>query len=283
MTTAILGAHGLIGSAIAQHLGALTLARRAPADRLADVAGRLDFSGIDALVHAAGVIDEDFSDPTTAFQHAIAGTAAVIEAARAADVKRFCYISSAHVYGPLRGRIDETSPPDPRSDYAIAHFAAEQIIRRAATDAFRVLILRPCAVFGLPPDGFRRWSLVPFEFPLQAVKTGTIALRSHGLQQRNFVGTGDIAHAVESWLARDAAAYECVNPIGRSASTVLDFAHLCAREYQALTGRPCAVTAPLGADSDNFIYGSTVPQSPRDELAATVRALIARLLERSAR
>jgi UDP-glucose 4-epimerase len=283
VTTAVLGAHGLLGSAIARHLNALTLGRRAPADRIVDLAHPgIDLTGIDALVHAAGVVDEDFSDPPRAFRQAIDGTNALVAAARAAGVKRLCYISSAHVYGPFTGRIDENAPPDPRSDYAIAHFATEQILRRAAADDFRVLILRPCAVFGLPPQNFRRWSLVPFEFPRQAVETGRIALRSHGLQRRNFVGTGDVARVIAAWLARDTAVFERINPIGARTGTVLALARTCAREFEALTGRACPVIAPAAdpAFQDEFVYASTVDQpAPMDSLAATLRAVMASLLE----
>jgi UDP-glucose 4-epimerase len=284
MIAAVLGAQGLIGSAIARHLGALALGRRAPADRIVDLADP-DLSGIDALVHAAGVIDEDFADPPRAFRHAIEGTGALIAAARAHRVKRVCYISSAHVYGPFSGRIDEAAPPDPRSDYAIAHFAAEQILHRAAWDGFRVLILRPCAVFGLPPEGFRRWSLVPFAFPLQAVTEGRIVLRSHGLQRRNFVGTGDVARVVADWLERDAAPFERINPIGAKTGTILALARTCAREYENLTGRTCPVIAPPSNDApaDDFVYASAAGQPAAvDDLAAAIRALTAALLERRA-
>lgn len=283
MTTAVLGAHGLIGSALVRHFSARTLARRAPADRIIEIPARLDFSGIETLIHAAGITDEDFADPAAAFAHAIAGTAAVVDSARASGVQHFCYLSSAHVYGPLRGTLDETAPPNPLSDYALAHFAAEQIVRRAASENFRVLILRPCAVFGVPPERFRRWSLVPFDLPRQAAENGAIVLRSHGLQLRNFVGTGDIARIVETWLARDAAPFERINPLGHTTATVRDFANLCAREYETLTGRSCPVTAPPGSETDAFAYCSRIDQTPSDDLAATIRALIARLLKRSAR
>jgi UDP-glucose 4-epimerase len=283
VTAAVLGAHGLLGSAIARHLNALALGRRAPADRIVDLASlKFDLSGIDALIHAAGVIDEDFSDPLRALRHAIDGTNTLVATARADGVKRLCYISSAHIYGVLRGQIDETSPPDPRSDYAIAHFVTEQILRRAASDDFRVLIFRPCAVFGLPPENFRRWSLVPFDFPRQAVEKGRIELRSHGLQRRNFIGAGDVARVIEAWLTRDVPAFERINPIGKRTGTILAFARTCAREYEALTGRPCPVIAPAAdhVAPDDFVYATTQDQpAPADDLAVTMRALIASLLE----
>lgn len=252
MRVAVTGTSGLIGRAIASRLagaGHTVLAvGRAPGcpvpfDLARDRAlpgGAL--SGCEALVHAAGVTDGDFEDRDAAFAKALHGAPALLRAAADAGLDRVAYVSSAHVYGPLEGRIDESWPPDPRSDYAIAHFATEQVFRRSG---FPCLVARPCAVYGLPPDleRFRRWSLVPFDFPRQAVEKGRIVLLSHGLQRRNFVPAEGIASLVGWWLeqpARDLVA----NAPGAHEMTVLDFARLCARIAGEETGRVCAVDHP---------------------------------------
>src|SRR5262249_6980594 len=134
-------------------------------DVTVDLAGRdtLLLPDCDALVHCAGVTDEEVkADSGSALLRAGNGTDRLIAAAMAAGARRLAYVSSAHVYGTLTGHIDETLPPNPLSDYALAHYVAEQVLRRAALrPGLAVRILRPCAVFGplADPKRFRRWSL----------------------------------------------------------------------------------------------------------------------------
>src|ERR1700674_865137 len=132
MRVAITGSTGLIGAAVAARLLArgheiVRIGRDPAADIRADLAAieRLPLGALDgchALVHAAGVTDEDFADLARAHAKAERGARALLDAARENSVARCAYVSSAHVYGPLEGRIDESRVPDPRSDYARAHF-----------------------------------------------------------------------------------------------------------------------------------------------------------------
>jgi UDP-glucose 4-epimerase len=275
MKVAITGSTGLIGSAVHDRVSkisdAVTLGRSAHSDQNVDLSDpasirRLDLAGCDALIHCAGIVDEDFADPGRAFRQATEGMAALVTHAKAAKVSRFAYISSAHVYGPLSGVIDENSPPNPLHDYAIAHFASEQVLRRATSSGLRALVVRPCAVFGIPKElaRFRRWSLIPFDFPRSAIQKGVIALATHGRQSRNFVGTPDIAEVVMKWLQCNddsAPVFLASNPIGNRTMTILAFAELCAELSTTITGRPCAVTRPdvQAGRVEEFAYNSIHP------------------------
>lgn len=268
MKIAIVGSTGLIGNGVAEWLRprytVLTVARQESADQQADLTDpksieSLDLTECEALVHCAGIVDEDFAQPDRAFRQATLGMTSLVRHAKACGIRRFAYISSAHVYGPLKGSLDECAASNPLSDYAIAHFASEQILRRSASPEFLSLTVRPCAVFGIPPElnYFRRWALIPFGFPKAAVETGVIKLATHGVQKRNFVGVSDIAAAIDQWLALPhPLPFLTVNPIGKYTMSVRDYAELCARIASSVTGIGCAVAVPGGPDPvpDFFEY-----------------------------
>src|SRR5690349_6499314 len=116
MRVVVSGTSGLIGAATRARLAArhdvATLGRRQGCDFVADLSdpaavAALDLSDVDALVHCAGVVDEDFvADPGRAFRQATFGASKLVERAIAGGARRIAYVSSAHVYGPMVGRID---------------------------------------------------------------------------------------------------------------------------------------------------------------------------------
>lgn len=284
---AIAGASGLIGQAIASRLeGAgrriLRIGRAAGADVVVDLArpGAAPpdaLRGCDALVHAAGVTDEDFADAPRAWAKAREGAAALLAMARAAGVRRIAYVSTAHVYGPLQGAIDETTPPRPASDYARAHLETEERFREASGGG-PLLLVRPCAVYGMPPslERFARWSLIPFDFPRQALG-GRIVLRSAGLQRRNFVAAEGVAGLVARWLDAAGEAITVANAPGPWEMSVYDFALQCARVAAEETGERCEVVRPEanGAPGEPFEYRSRVTGPlPGPALEDHVRALV---------
>ncbi|HVI88908.1 MAG TPA: NAD(P)-dependent oxidoreductase [Dongiaceae bacterium] len=273
MTVALLGARGLIGRAIEQGLEQAgrqvrSIGRQAGLTHRLDIAtgeglSTAAFAGCSVLIHAAGVTDEEMRrDRRAAFERAAVGTEAVLQAALAAGIRKLAYISSAHVYGPLAGEIDEDSPVNPLSDYALAHYLVEQLFRRHVGQAgIDCLILRPCAVYG--PLGllsdFHRWDLVPFGFPAAIIRDGRIEMKSSGEQRRNFVGSDVIAQTIMDWLGQGSQAVQVVNPLGAADMSVLDLAERCAEIGQSITGRAChVVRAPDGgvAPTLPFIYRS---------------------------
>jgi UDP-glucose 4-epimerase len=295
MRVGLTGASGLIGSAIAAKLASegheiLRIGRRDD-DVFLDLAAPLplardSLAGLGALIHAAGITEEDFANRERAFGKAIHGTSALLTAAQAAGIGRLAYISSAHVYGPLEGRIDETRPPNPISDYAICHFVTEQLFRRASLQSLAgVLLLRPCAVYGLPPslDRFMRWSLIPFDFPRQAI-TRRIVLKTDGTQRRNFVAAEGLGDLAVQWLNKPATGLAIANATGRDEMTVYEFARLCAKVYEEESGFTCEVERPHTPGLQHgqpFEYRSgycnpLAEPGPQDHVRSLIRVLLRR-------
>lgn len=294
MRVLLTGASGLIGQAVHKNLSrdneVVTLGRSAIADvrlDLADVDGlnSVNLPPADALVHCAGIVDEDFrEDPVRAARMAMFGAGVLARRAVAAGATRLAYISSAHVYGPMLGHMDECSPPNPVSDYAISHYATEQVFRRHAQGPVTAAAFRPCAVFGAlgDLDAFRRWTLIPFSFPREAVIDRRIVIRSTGQQRRNFVGTNDIADSVRRWLDASSSAWEVINPIGSTSCTVFEFAQRCAAISDELATGTCVVERqqPNGPQpGDNFDYTSTLqPTTARQSIDDFARRFMSQLL-----
>lgn len=296
MRVAITGATGLIGRHVAAHLARRhdveLLGRRPGSDQWLDltrpesVAG-VDLHGCDALVHCAGVVDEDFrEDEARTWFKSTVGMRMLLERAAAGGVGAVAYFSTSHVYGPPEGVIDERTCPAPLTDYAIAHLAAERILARATLAGGgrrRALALRPNAVFGEPDLAtFDRWSLIPFSFPAAAVYEQEIVLRSTGEQRRNFVGAGDLAAAVDAFLGDRSAGFQVVNPVGPDTLSVYDLAVACAQLYERITGTPCAVRRPPpgpGEPGKDFTYASVADSPARQKVTDHLESVMRRLME----
>jgi UDP-glucose 4-epimerase len=280
----VTGGQGLIGNAIARALApafrTMTAGRNASCDMQVDLMLQMPKFSAAAngyWVHAAGITDEECrNDPAAALQRAALTTPKIVEAAVNAGIEKFVYISSAHVYGPFEGTINENSAVNPLTLYAQCHFLAEQAFRQCAIRHGKpALVLRPCAVYGMPAliDAFQRWSLIPYEFPRNAVELQKIEIRSSGLQSRNFVSNRWIAELVRKFLqSQQQNKLHVLNPIGADDITVREFALRCRGTYQELTGKHCEVSwhgAEQPAPSSAFQYrsihqGAVAPTSDLD-------------------
>jgi UDP-glucose 4-epimerase len=165
LTVALTGATGFVGQAVveqacSQGVGLRALARReqAPCEGLewvpGDLANRAALAalveGADAVLHVAGVVNTP--DPMGFHLGNVAGTEALVEAARAAGVRRFVFVSSLAAREPLL------------SKYGQSKRHAEEVVQTSGLDW---TIVRPPAIYG-PRDReifemFRaaRWGVVP--------------------------------------------------------------------------------------------------------------------------
>jgi nucleoside-diphosphate-sugar epimerase len=95
----------------------------------------------------------------TAYAVNVDATRQLVEAARAAGVRRFVGTSSIAVYGPVpEGVVDETWPSSDVYLYSETKTRGEQAVFAAQTDRLSVTVLRPAQVFG-PRGG--AWTTLP--------------------------------------------------------------------------------------------------------------------------
>jgi UDP-glucose 4-epimerase len=112
--------------------------------------------GIHTVYHLAAIsnVDKSIKNPTLALGTNTVGTMNLLEEVRRANVKKFIYISSAHVYGaPQHVPVDEAHPVVPREPYAASKIASEMIVQ-AYGNAYGIghAIIRPFNIFGAGQD-----------------------------------------------------------------------------------------------------------------------------------
>jgi UDP-glucose 4-epimerase len=199
-------------------------------------------AGVDAIVHLAGMNAQDcIADPVTALEFNAVVTARLLKAAVRQSVKRFIYLSTAHVYAdPLAGVIKEEACPVSLHPYATSHRAGEDVVRAAhQRGEIEGMVIRLSNAYGAPAHKDANcWMLLVNDLCRQAVITQQMVLRSSGFQRRDFVPLGDVCRAIDHLLGlpRQDLDRGLFNVGGKSASTVWDVACLIRERCDAVLG-----------------------------------------------
>jgi len=179
-------------------------------DRTA-IAGAMQ--GCDLVVHlACKPMAESNQDPRGASQVNTIGTLNVMLAARAANIQRVIYTSTAQVYGrdgslPLK----ETAPTRPDSAYATSKLGGETVCEGLAREyGMSAIILRLFNVYGSFIDGISR-ETVETAFMRRLLTGKKIQITSHPNEGRDFVHIRDVARAIRSAMEHDGAGIETMN------------------------------------------------------------------------
>lgn len=118
------------------------------------------------------------------------GTRTLLEAARAAGVRKVVHMSSSAVYGaPDQNPVDESTPPKPGEDYGMAKLAAEDTCRQFRDRGLDITIIRPRTIMGHGRLGIMQ---ILFEW----IRQGTsIPVLGGGQNVYQFVHADDLAAA----------------------------------------------------------------------------------------
>ena len=155
--------------------------------------------GVDYILHHAALISvaESMAKPQETAEINVQGTVNVLEAARARQVRRVVFASSAAVYG-TRPELPytENTWPDCQSPYAWSKQAGAELCQ-LYTQAYGVeaVALRYFNVFGPGQNPNSAYAAVIAKFMQLAADNQPLGIDWDGLQSRDFVNVKDVVHA----------------------------------------------------------------------------------------
>lgn len=123
-------------------------------DMMGDEWRQADFSGYDTVFHVAGIAHVDPRPEQAPLYYQVNRDLAVETAARAREcgVRQFIFMSSMIVYHASRSMkgtyITPDTQPLPNDFYGDSKLQAEIGLHKLENDVFRVVILRPCMIYG---------------------------------------------------------------------------------------------------------------------------------------
>ncbi len=114
----------------------------------------LEASGAKQIIHLAGLqVPFCKAKPSLGAMVNVVGTVNVFEAALACGLERVVYASSAAVYGPMDGAVDEHATTEPTNLYGVYKLANEGTARIYYQDhGLSSIGLRPLTVYGVARD-----------------------------------------------------------------------------------------------------------------------------------
>jgi nucleoside-diphosphate-sugar epimerase len=211
----ITGASGFVGGAAARHLitkghKVSAMSRSEKSDAAIRALGAMPvrcdlesiapkhMAGVDAVIHAAAFV-ESWGPKDAWYKSNVLGTQAVLDAAKAAGVKRFIHIGTeaAICQGQHIDGADESYPLAPNSPYpyCATKAQAEIRVRAANTPDFTTIILRPRVIWG-PGDT----TLLPSVADM--VKAGKFTWIDGGRARTSTIHIDNLVHAIELSLTK---------------------------------------------------------------------------------
>ena len=197
--------------------------------------------GVELIFHQAALpsVPRSVQDPETSHTNNIDGTFALLEAARAAGVRRMVYAASSSAYGNQPGfpRV-ETMRPQPLSPYAVQKLTGELYLQSyAAVFPLETVSLRYFNIFGPRQAADSPYSGVMAKWIGQLLRGERPVIFGDGEQGRDFTYIDNVVLA--NLLAADA-------PADRVSGGVFNVA--CG-ERHTLNETFCVITSLLGADA----------------------------------
>jgi nucleoside-diphosphate-sugar epimerase len=212
-----------------------------------------DLEGIDAIVHMAELSNDPVGqlNPDITYDINHRGSLHLAALAKLRGVERYVYTSSCSVYGIAeQDTVDELSPTNPQTAYAVCKTMVERDVGAMADDGFTPVFLRNATAYGASPR--MRFDIVLNNLSGLAWTRREIRMESDGSPWRPFVHIRDIAKSIACALEapREVVHGEIFN-VGSSAANyqVRDIAEIVGAEFPG-----CTVSFAPGGGPDTRSY-----------------------------
>lgn len=239
--------------------------------------------GVQVIFHLAALVSvaRSVEQPIETFDVNLTGTLRVLEAARAAGVRRVILASTCAIYGDMaRLPLAESDPPAPLSPYAASKLAAEEVLKLyARLYGVETVSLRFFNVYGPRQDPASPYAAVVPRF-VAALRAGQQpTIYGDGLQTRDLVYVGDVVASLWAAATLSGVAGGVYN-VGRGEETrVIDLATTIAEllgvgvEPRFLPARDGEVRRSRAAVAAYAAVGFRAATSLHEGLAHTIRAV----------
>jgi len=184
---------------------------------------------VEIIVHlAASSLRTSIENPKRNVRVNVDGTLSVLEAARKHGVRKVVYASASSVYGvPQYTPVDEGHPKLPKTIYGVTKHAGEHLVRvYHELHGIDYFTFRFTNVYG-PQQHPSTGGLVPVV--LARMHEGKpVFVFGDGMQTRDFVFVGDVAHFVARAVEELDKANELINLGSGIQTAIIDVIKLCA-------------------------------------------------------
>ena len=157
------------------------------------------FAGIDWVFHLAGLADivPSIEQPRAYYETNVSGTFNVLEAARAANAKRFVYAASSSCYGLAEQfPTPEAAAIKPKYPYALTKYLGEELVMHwAQLYQLPAVSLRLFNVYGPHAPTTGAYGAVFGVFLAQKINNKPFTVVGDGSQTRDFTYVTDVANA----------------------------------------------------------------------------------------
>ncbi len=199
-------------------------------------------SNVDVIIHAFGMNAKDCElDPIKAVKVNGLYTQKLMSAAIDMKVKKFIYLSTAHVYcAPLIGEINEYNLLKNSHPYATSHVVGEKsVLSMSFENEIQGYVLRLANAFGAPIlKKTNCWYLVIQDFCRQIIEKEKILINSNSSIERNFIPIYSICEIIEQIINIENASYKnlIINVGSKVSKSLKEIADLISERYKILTG-----------------------------------------------
>lgn len=202
---------------------------------------RTAFVGVDFVFHLAALADivPSIVAPQDYFTTNVDGTMNVLEAARAAGVKKFVYVASSSCYGiPKEYPTKETAEIKPEYPYALTKNLGEQLVMHwGKVYKMPVVSLRFFNIYGPRSRTSGTYGAVFGVFLAQRVNGQPLTIVGDGTQTRDFTFVSDAVSALVT-AAQSPIAQEIFNVGSHGTYSVNHLADLLGGERVYIPKRP---------------------------------------------